>query len=516
MESASSAKRGPSRRQFIKLAAGGTLGVATLPTLLRARPPAPEGMSLGFGLYGMPSIPPETAIPTLAEIGFDSVQLCLIPGWDCEPGRLGAERRRDIRKSLDESGLALPSLMEHVPLGGDAGVQRDALERLRRAAELAHGLAPERPPLIETVMGGSRWEDERAGFRDHLGRWAALAESVRTVIAVKPHRGHACSRPEDALWLVDQVGSPWIKLVYDYSHFDHRDILPGDSLAAMLPHTAQIAVKDADLRDGAVSFTLPGTTGRIDHAALLRQAFAGGYRGDVNCEVSSHVQRRAGYDAEAAARTCYATMALAFREAGIPRNRGKEQQMPKVLMPIGDATEMMDTLYPFFRLPEDGFEVVVAGPEARLYNGVAHEVPPNATVPWDITEERPSYHIQATVAFRDVKPEDYAGLFLSGGRAPEYLRYDKDLLRITRHFTEKNKPIAVVCHGIEILAAAGGLQGGRRATTVAKCEFDITQNGGEYVKQRCVIDGNIVSAGTWHDYGTEFFKVFIQKMREAS
>ena len=93
---------------------------------------------------------------------------------------------------------------------------------------------------------------------------------------------------------------------------------------------------------------------------------------------------------------------------------------PKVLMPIGDATEMMDTLYPFFRLPEDGFEVIVAGPEARLYNGVAHEVPPNANVPWDITEERPSYHIEATIAFRDAKPDDYVGLFLSGGRAGVY------------------------------------------------------------------------------------------------
>ncbi len=187
--------------------------------------------------------------------------------------------------------------------------------------------------------------------------------------------------------------------------------------------------------------------------------------------------------------------------------------MAKVLMPIGDATEMMDTLYPFFRLPEDGFEVVVAGPEARLYNGVAHEIPPNASVPWDITEERPSYHIQASVAFRDVRPEEYAGLFLSGGRAPEYLRYDKDLMRITQHFLATGKPIAVVCHGIEILAAAGGLRGGRRATTVAKCEFDITQNGGMYVKEPCVIDGNIISVATWHEYGTPFFKTFIQRLR---
>ena len=215
-------------------------------------------------------------------------------------------------------------------------------------------------------MSGDRWEDEKARFRDHLGRWAAVAESTRTVIAVKPHRSHACSRPEDAVWLVEQVGSPWIKLVYDYSHFIDRDIALSDSLAAMLPHTAQITVKDAELRRGAASFALPGTTGRIDYVALLRQASSGGYRGDVCCEVSSQLHSRPGYDAEAAARTCYATMALAFREAGIARKRRKDHHMPKVLMPIGDATEMMDTLYPFFRLPEDGFEMVVAGPEGAV------------------------------------------------------------------------------------------------------------------------------------------------------
>lgn len=192
-----------------------------------------------------------------------------------------------------------------------------------------------------------------------------------------------------------------------------------------------------------------------------------------------------------------------------------QKRVGKVLMPVGDATEAMDTLYPFFRLAEEGYEVVVAGPEARLYHTVLHEVPPHSDVLWDITQEMRGYHIQAVVAFRDVKPEEYVGLFLSGGRAPEYLRYDKDLIRITKHFVEHDKPIAVVCHGIEIIAAAGGLEGGRRATTVGKCAMDITQTGGVYVEQPCVVDGNLVSAATWHDYGSPFFKIFINKMRES-
>jgi protease I len=184
--------------------------------------------------------------------------------------------------------------------------------------------------------------------------------------------------------------------------------------------------------------------------------------------------------------------------------------MPKVLMPIGDATEVLDTMYPFFRLAEDGYEVVVAGPEARLYHMVLHEVPPGADPPWDITQERPGYHLRATVAFRDVVPEEYAGLFVSGGRAPEYLRYDQDLLRITRHFFEAGKPVACVCHGIEILTAADCIRG-RTVTTVAKCALDAAQGHARYVDDAAVVDGNLVTARTWHD-NAPFFREFMRML----
>jgi protease I len=183
--------------------------------------------------------------------------------------------------------------------------------------------------------------------------------------------------------------------------------------------------------------------------------------------------------------------------------------MPKVLLVIGDAAEVLDTMYPLYRLPEDGFEAVVAGPEDRVYHLVMHEKPPG----WDITRESPGYHLKADVAFRDVNPQDYAGLFLSGGRAPEYLRYDPDLLNITTSFVHSRKPVASVCHGIEILAAANCLQG-RRVTTVAKCELDATFAGATYVNEPCVVDGNIVTARTWHD-NTPFLRQFVRMLKEA-
>lgn len=190
----------------------------------------------------------------------------------------------------------------------------------------------------------------------------------------------------------------------------------------------------------------------------------------------------------------------------------KDRRMPKVLMPLGDATEALDTFYPYFRLPEDGFEVVVAGPEARKYHTVLHEIPPDSSIPWDITQERPGYFIDATIAFKDVNADDYAGMFISGGRAPEYLRYDRDLLRITREINAAGKPIAVVCHGIEIVTAADIIRG-RTVTTVAKCAMDAEQGGATYVDQPVVTDGNIVSARVWHD-NTQFLREFIRMLKE--
>ena len=145
----------------------------------------------------------------------------------------------------------------------------------------------------------------------------------------------------------------------------------------------------------------------------------------------------------------------------------------KVLIIIGDATETVDTLYPYYRLIESGFEPVVAAPEKRMYQMVMHEVRPG----WTITKEWEGYQIQADVTFAEIVPEDYVGIFFSGGRAPEYIREDEDLLNVTRHFFKENKPIASVCHGVEIPARAGCVKG-RKMATVPKCQFDLEVCGG--------------------------------------
>lgn len=159
--------------------------------------------------------------------------------------------------------------------------------------------------------------------------------------------------------------------------------------------------------------------------------------------------------------------------------------MARVLIVIGDGAEVIDTMVPFYRLAED-YEVVKAAPEVRTYHLVQHHHEEG----WDITVETPGYKLSSEVAFRDIDPDEFDALVLPGGRAPEFLRYDQDLLQITKHFFEAEKPVASICHGIEILAAADVIRG-KRVTTIPRCRLDAEFSGAIYVEEPLVIDGNL-------------------------
>lgn len=183
--------------------------------------------------------------------------------------------------------------------------------------------------------------------------------------------------------------------------------------------------------------------------------------------------------------------------------------MHKILIVVGDASETLDTMYPYYRIQEAGFLPVVTAPQDRDYQMVMHEVKPG----WTITKEWEGYTIGCDIPFSKVNPDEYIGIFFSGGRAPEYIRYDEDLVRITKHFFENEKPIACVCHGVEIPAYADCVRG-RRMATVEKCRFDLEVCGGIFVNQPCVIDGNLVSGRTYHDNG-QYIGPWIRMLEES-
>ena len=174
--------------------------------------------------------------------------------------------------------------------------------------------------------------------------------------------------------------------------------------------------------------------------------------------------------------------------SSLKREGDAADDRPKVLLVVGDGSEVMDSMAPFYRLGED-YQVVVAGPAKDVYHLVLHELKEG----WDITEERPGYHLEADIAFKDVNPDEYIALVLPGGRGPEYLRYDEDLIRITKHFFAKKKPVASICHGVEILAVADVIRG-KQVTTIPKCRFDAQVAEAIYVAEPVVRSGNLLCA----------------------
>lgn len=281
--------------------------------------PARGGCTLSIGTYSLKGLALEDAVTTVVELGYDGIEIAALPGFDGAPARMPASRRMTVRRRLEGARLRLTALMEQLtPADADARHKED-LARLRAVFALAADLGMT-TPLVQTVLGGGRWDEKKNLYRDRLADWVKAAGEAGGTIAIKPHRGGALSRPDQAVWLIRQLGdSPRLRMVYDYSHYAFRDMPLEATIGEALPYAAHIAVKDA-ARDGdRVVFALAGEAGTVDYATLLRLFHAGGYRGDVCCEVSSQISSRPGYDPVAAARTCYRNMARAFERANVPR-----------------------------------------------------------------------------------------------------------------------------------------------------------------------------------------------------
>jgi inosose dehydratase len=308
-----------SRRTFFALAA--SAAALALARCAHSEAAAKRTIGLGFSLYGMKSLPIADALKSCAEIGYDCVELPVMADWPADSARLSADARREIAARLDDLGLRLSALMENLPAIGDEREHAPRLARLKRACQLAQDLGQDgSQPIVETILGGKAGEFEsvKEQLVTRLGAWAQVAETARITIAIKAHVSNATQQPGQLSWLLEQAASPWLKAVYDYSHFQLQGLELGKTLADLLPTTAFIHVKDTEHALGKRGFLLPGD-GSIDHAAYFKLLAESSYGGDVVVEVSGQISSQPGYDPIAAARKCYNHLAPVMERAGIPR-----------------------------------------------------------------------------------------------------------------------------------------------------------------------------------------------------
>jgi protease I len=166
-------------------------------------------------------------------------------------------------------------------------------------------------------------------------------------------------------------------------------------------------------------------------------------------------------------------------------------------MLVGDYAEDYETMVPFQTLLAVGHQVHAVCPGKKKGDQVKtaiHDFEGAQTY-----SEKPGHNFSLNASFDEVKPESYDALLIPGGRAPEYLRLNPQVLNLVRHFFTANKPVAAVCHGAQILAAAGVLQG-RQCSAYPACGPEVIAAGGRYADipvDMAVTDGNLVSAPAW-------------------
>src|SRR4051794_12482539 len=169
----------------------------------------------------------------------------------------------------------------------------------------------------------------------------------------------------------------------------------------------------------------------------------------------------------------------------------------KILFLVGDFAEDYEVMVPFQALSMLGYVVHAVCPEKKAGDTIKtaiHDFEGDQTY-----SEKPGHNFTLNATFAEIRPEIYDALVIPGGRSPEYLRLNEQVLAIVRHFANNNKPIAAICHGAQLLVAAGMLRG-RACSAYPACGPEVTGAGGKYVEiavDAAHVDGNLVTAPAW-------------------
>jgi protease I len=171
----------------------------------------------------------------------------------------------------------------------------------------------------------------------------------------------------------------------------------------------------------------------------------------------------------------------------------------RILMIVGDFVEDYEVMVPFQALLLLGHQVHAACPGKKAGDYVAtavHDFEGHQTY-----SEKPGHRFRLNATFAELRPEEYDALLLPGGRAPEYLRLDQRVVQAVRHFLAEGKPVAAICHALQILVATGQLAG-RRCTAYPAVRPDLEAAGAQWIEPSAQldsahVDGNLVTAPAW-------------------
>ena len=275
-------------------------------------------MKIGYSTWGMPQVEIDEAVGHLSSLGYDGIEITVIPGYTTELSTLTHDERCRIRNLFKKHNMEMPAIAGHTSLlEPNVRQHKTNMKRLKDTVELAADLTMgELVPCLDTTPGGKpeEWSDARDRLLNELGDLVAFGTSYGVNIAIEPHIGCCLCDIERTLWLLKQINSNYLKLNYDISHFEVAGVPTSESVAALAPHSIHTHVKDQRGRAPDFEFLIPGE-GDFDYVEYLDAMEAAGYNDYITVEISMMVQNRDDYDPLEAAGLAYLTLENAFEKS---------------------------------------------------------------------------------------------------------------------------------------------------------------------------------------------------------
>jgi sugar phosphate isomerase/epimerase len=270
-------------------------------------------MKLAYSTYALQTVEIFEAIERVHALGYDGLELNIGDNWPTAPQKLDTDTRKRLRDAYVAAAFPAPVLMNLIGLCGK-GEDRQAKEKaLADSCQLAADLDFDGGRRVVTTTLGTNdgdWNTCRDRVAEALVPYARIATNHGVTLAIEAHVGQELDSPEKAVWLVETVNEPSVRLNFDHSHFHvlQMDLRHCAQLCA--PYSVHTHIKDGAMVDGKVQFQLPGD-GTLDLVEYFRVLQELNIDLPITAEVSGQIWQRQDYDPWATAQRCYELMRTA-------------------------------------------------------------------------------------------------------------------------------------------------------------------------------------------------------------
>lgn len=277
-------------------------------------------MLLGFSTWAMPELPIDIAVSHLKSLGFDAIEIGVLPRFSTALDKMDRSERIRIDRLLRDYDIKLSAVSAYLDMmtqDDEQCVQN--IDYVKRAIDLAEAWSEQsvRPTVI-TGFGGSPGdlETQRDLLIERLNQLGGYAEARGVMVALEHHVGAALEMPEQVVAVMEQIESPAIRVNFDISHFNVMGIPIEESVEKMVGYAVHAHIKDESGRAPDHEYLVPGE-GEFDYVRYLNAMQAHGYNGVISTEISVMVQQRSDYDPLVTASRSYEVVSKAFAEAGL-------------------------------------------------------------------------------------------------------------------------------------------------------------------------------------------------------